>query len=92
MYVCQSWGQSFNTLNKMQALQDTAALIIVFRTNNDNVGELLRVCWRELFICKRCNKKFVTLPPPPPPLSKTILLNHKIYINITLDITTKTLS
>ena len=48
----------------MQALQDTAALIIVFRTNNDNVGELLRVCWRELFICKRCNKKFV--PPPPP--------------------------
>ena len=61
-YACQSWGQSFNTLNKMQALQVTAAWIIVFRTNNDNVGELLRVCWRELFICKRCTNKFVNPP------------------------------
>ena len=36
------WEQSFNTLNKIQALQDTAVQIINFRANNYDVGELYK--------------------------------------------------
>ena len=33
-YVCQIWGQSFNTLMKRQPLQDKALRVINFKANN----------------------------------------------------------
>ena len=42
IYACQIWGQSSNTLNKIQPLQDKAVRIINFKPDNHNVGELYK--------------------------------------------------
>ena len=42
IYACQIWGQSSNTLNKIQPLQDKAVRIINFKPDNQNVGELYK--------------------------------------------------
>ena len=34
IYTCQIWGQSFNTLMKIQPLQDKALRVINFKANN----------------------------------------------------------
>ena len=40
IYACQIWGHSFNTLTRIQPLQDKALRVISFKTNNHNVREL----------------------------------------------------
>ena len=42
IYACQIWGQSSNTLNKIQPLQDKAVRIINSKPDNHNVGELYK--------------------------------------------------
>ena len=42
IYACQIWGQSSNTLNKIQPLQDKAVRIINFKPDNHNVEELYK--------------------------------------------------
>ena len=42
IYACQIWGQSSNTLNKIQPLQDKAVRIINFKPDSLNVGELYK--------------------------------------------------
>ena len=40
IYACQIWGQSFNTLTKIQPLQDKALRVINFKANNHDVKDL----------------------------------------------------
>ena len=42
IYACQIWGQSFNTLTKIQPLQDKALRVINFKANNHDVRDLYK--------------------------------------------------
>ena len=96
MYACQIWGQSSNTLNKIQPLQDKAVRIINFKPDNHNVGELYK---RDKILkvsdyIKLLNSLFVRdvlLNSSIPPF-KISLLNQKICTNITPDMPSMTLS
>ena len=42
IYACQIWGQSFNTLTKIQPLEDKALRVINFKANNHDVRDLYK--------------------------------------------------
>ena len=42
IYACQIWGQSFNTLRKIQPLQDKALRVMNFKANNHDVRDLYK--------------------------------------------------
>ena len=42
IYACQIWGQSFNTLTKIQPLEDKALRVINFKANNHGVRDLYK--------------------------------------------------
>ena len=42
IYVCPMWGQSFNTLTKVQSLQNIALRVINFKANNHDFRDLYK--------------------------------------------------